>query len=441
MNELVGRSASYAAACALGLGCSADPGPGAAAINEGDSGPASEAAASNDVAASYDVTVALDGRSGNDGGNSIEPDSAGPSDATVGTDVLGESDSAAGMDSGDQSDSKIAEASAPAVRFIGRFDMSNPSQPTAEWSASAIEARFSGSSVSVRLGGTGNYYTVVLDSAVLPVLKTSGAPRDLIASGLAAGAHQVLVLRRDEAFDQPSQFLGFDFGPGGQLLPPPSAAPRRIEVIGDSISAGFGNECANAQEQFTAATENEYIAYGPLSARSLNADIHVVAWSGKGMYRNLDGTTTETMPILWQRTIPTDKNSHWDPSRWVPDAVVINLGTNDYNASGADPTTEYQATYLQFVSQLRSVYPGALLFCAVGPMLGGTRYTAVKTVIGNVIAMRAAAGDTRLRLVEFPTHNCGADGSQCGCAGHPNAAEHATMATTLEAAMRTALGW
>lgn len=419
----------------MGMGCSATPPRDAAGVNDGD------AAASNDAPAAYDAAAAAaDGVFVSEGGDSTEPESAAPSDATA-ADVLGESDSINGMDSSSQADSMAPDVSAPAVRFIGRFDLTNPSQPTAEWSASAIEARFSGSSVSVRLGGTGNYFAVVLDGAVQPVLKTSGAPRYSIASGLGAGAHQVLVLRRDEAFDQPSQFLGFDFGPGGQLLPPPAAAPHRIEVIGDSISAGFGNECANAQEQFSPATENEYIAYGPLTARSLNADIHVVAWSGKGMYRNLDGTTAETMPILWQRTIPTDKTSRWDPSRWVPDAVVINLGTNDYGASGVDPSTEYQATYLQFVSQLRSAYPGAMLFCAVGPMLGGTRYASVKTVIGNVIAMRASAGDMRLRLVEFPTQNCGANGSMCGCAGHPNAAEHAAMATTLEAAMRTALGW
>jgi hypothetical protein len=147
------------------------------------------------------------------------------------------------------------------------------------------------------------------------------------------------------------------------------------------------------------------------------------------------------MPILWQRTIPTDATSSWDPSRWVPDAVVINLGTNDYNAAGPDPSSDYQATYLQFVARLRSVYPGAFVFCAVGPMLGGSKYSAVKAAISNVVSMRSGAGDNRVALVEFPTQSCGADGSGCGCAGHPNAAEHQHMASLLEASMRSALGW
>jgi hypothetical protein len=121
--------------------------------------------------------------------------------------------------------------------------------------------------------------------------------------------------------------------------------------------------------------------------------------------------------------------------------VVINLGTNDFNASGADLSSEYQATYLQFVTHLRSVYPDAFLFCAVGPMLGGTEYAAVKAAISNVVSTRAGAGDPRLQLVEFPTQSCGTDGSACGCAGHPNAAEHQSMAAVLEASLRSALGW
>jgi lysophospholipase L1-like esterase len=370
-------------------------------------------------------------------------DAGGPSTGADGE--SGEPDSTVGSDGASEGGSPDAggeDAGPPAIRYIGRFDMSDPTNPTAEWSASAMEARFAGTSVSARLGGNGNYFEIVLDGVVqsTPVLAT-GASSYSLATGLDAGTHDILVFRRDEAFDQPTQFGGFDFGNAGRLLPPPASPPRRIEVIGDSISAGYGDECTNASGSFMAATENEYIAYGPLTARALGADIHVVAWSGKGMYRNIDGTTTETMPILWQRTIPTDTTSTWDPKTWIPDAVVINLGTNDFNAAYRDPSAQYQATYLQFVTTLRGVYPDAYIFNCVGPMIGGTEYMTVKTAITNVISMRAAAGDTRLKLVEFMTQDCRGDGSGCGCASHPNAAEHQAMATILETAMRTALGW
>jgi hypothetical protein len=332
------------------------------------------------------------------------------------------------------------EGGAPAVRWIGRFDRSNPSQPIAEWSASAMQARFSGTSVSVRLGGANNYFAAVVDGVDQPVITTNGASSYPVATGLAAGTHDVLVVRRDEAFDQPSQLVGFDFGNGGQLLAPPPAATHRLEVIGDSLSVGYGDECTNAKIGFTAATENANIAYGPLAARALGAEIHVVAWSGKGLYQNRDGTMTETMPILWGRTIPTDTTSHWDPSQWVADAVVINLGANDYAPMG-DPSAGYQAAYLTFVTQLRGVYPQAFFFCALGPTMTAAGLASAHTAISNVIAMRAAAGDTKLKYVEFPTQNCQADGSGCGCDYHPNAATQQSMATILEGALHDTLGW
>jgi lysophospholipase L1-like esterase len=361
------------------------------------------------------------------------PDASGQADA-------GQADASLQPETGPV-DAAAVDTGSPAVRLIGRFDLSSPSMPTAEWSASSMEARFSGTSVSAEIGSANNYFAVVVDGNVEPVLTTDGGSPYTLASGLGGGTHQVLVFRRDEAFDQPSPLLGFTFDPGGALLPPPVTPGRRIEVIGDSISAGYGDECTNASQHFSATTENAYIAYGPLTARALGADIHLIAWSGKGLYQNLDGTMTETMPILWQRTIPTNTSSVWTPSQWIPDAVVINLGTNDYGAPGSDPTANFTAAYLAFVAQLRTVYPQAYMFLAVGPLLGGTHFTEAEGAINSVISMRKASGDTRLELVVFPTQNCGSDGSGCGCDYHPNAATHMSMATVLEGAIQTALGW
>ena len=414
----------------MGLDCSSSP------IRSGNA----SSGALEDVAASGVGTTAQVDAESNAAESGSTRDATREPTVDASLDVTLDAGPAFHLDSSAEDDSEEADTGPPAIRYIGRFDTSNPSQPTAEWSASSMQARFSGESVSVLLGGSENYFDVVLDSVVQPVLNTTGKSSYPIASGLDAGVHNVLVFRRDEADDGPTQFLGFDFGGGGQLLPPPVAPPHRIEMIGDSITAGFCDETMNTQAQFTPATENEYLAYGPLTARALDADIHVVAWQGKGLYRNLGGTTTETVPILWERTIPTDMASHWDPSQWIPDAVVINLGTNDYN-SGPDPSTAFEATYVRFVTQLRGVYPGAFIFCAVGPMLGGTSYASAKTAISDVVSTRQAAGDSRLQLVEFPTNNCGADGSGCGCSGHPNVSQHQAMATILEAAMRSTLGW
>jgi lysophospholipase L1-like esterase len=373
-----------------------------------------------------------------------EAGDAGAGPANDGAPADHASPDAPGGDALAPADAGTPDTGPPAVRRIGRFDLSDPSKPSAEWSGSAMEAMFTGTSVQAVLGGNGNYFAVLVDGTEEPVTLTSGGSGGssyALASGLPPGTHHVLVFRRDEAFDQPSAFVGFTFGDAGALLPPPPTPSRRVEVIGDSISAGYGDECTNASQHFSAATENEYLAYGALTARDLGADVHVIAWSGKGLYQNLDGTTTETMPILWQRTLPTVTTSTWDPSSWIPDAVVVNLGTNDYGAPGADPTASFTSAYVAFVATLRAAYPSAHLFLCVGPMLGGTTYTAAQGAIQSVIAARAKAGDSALTLVSFPTQDCKSDGSGCGCDYHPSPATHTAMAAVLESAMKSALGW
>jgi hypothetical protein len=39
-----------------------------------------------------------------------------------------------------------------------------------------------------------------------------------------------------------------------------------------------------------------------------------------------------TMQELYLQTLALDRNDTWDFSKWVPQAVVINLGTNDAKA-------------------------------------------------------------------------------------------------------------
>src|SRR6185437_8007857 len=125
-------------------------------------------------------------------------------------------------------------------------------------------------------------------------------------------SHSVEVRKRTEALVGTSQFRGFTVQ--GTPLKPPAMLPmdRRIEVIGDSISAGYGVLGQNSNCHFSPATENETDAYGYVAATQLQAEVHVNAWSGKGVYRNNDGTTTATMPELYKLALPADANAMWD---------------------------------------------------------------------------------------------------------------------------------
>ncbi len=64
---------------------------------------------------------------------------------------------------------------------------------------------------------------------------------------------------------------------------PPQPRDRRLLFIGDSITAGYGVLCNDTAAPFAAETESAYHTYAAVAARALDADAHVIAFSGKGV--------------------------------------------------------------------------------------------------------------------------------------------------------------
>ena len=82
-------------------------------------------------------------------------------------------------------------------------------------------------------------------------------------------------------------FLGFKTD--GTVAPSPAPRTRRIELVGDSISAGYGSRgCAflsqNKECPVDDRTSGNMYSYNWAIAEHFQADIVPIAWSGKGMY-------------------------------------------------------------------------------------------------------------------------------------------------------------
>ena len=351
-----------------------------------------------------------------DGGT--KPDSASPTDGGTGG----------------------TEGGAPGVRLEGRFDFTDSARPSFGWSGCAMIARFQGTGATLRIDGSPNQFQVVVDGTVASsVLKVvSGTTSYALATGLSAGVHDVVVWKRTEGNQGENRYLGLDVT-GGQLQAPPAAPDRRIEIYGDSITAGYGLDGAGPNCSFSQDTENHYLTYEAITARDLSADLHTIAWSGIGMYRNygVSGPSSDAMPYVYARTLTSQSNSVWDFSTWQPHVVVINLGTNDASTNG-DPGAAYETAYLGFVRGLRQKYADTFFVLTIGPMLDGDNLTAIRGHIQNVIKTRAGEGDSRMSYLEFPVQNQ-SDG--LGCDWHPNAVTNAKMATLLTAELKTRLGW
>jgi lysophospholipase L1-like esterase len=359
-----------------------------------------------------------------DAGGDESGDSATMSDTTSPEDSGSASDSSPG-DGATTDTSMPPDAGPPAVRLVGRFTDKNEFQ----WTGSHVIARFDGTAARIKLNaGANEQFQIVVDGKTTEVLKpTGGSNTYTVASGLSAGTHEVIVWRRTEAFFGVATYEGFEFD--GTLLPPAPSPTRRIEMVGDSITCGYGDEGDGPSCSFSADTENHYLTYGAIASRNLNADLVATCWSGIGMYRDYGAGTTDQMPVRYLRTLPETSTSAWDFSKYVPDAVVINLGTNDF-AKG-DPGMPYQTAYLSFVRTVRKKYPSAYVL-AIIPVSGAKKY------IDAVVSTLNGEGDTNIGTLTF-SPVAAADG--WGCDYHPSLPTHAKMGAELTTALKTKLGW
>jgi lysophospholipase L1-like esterase len=159
-------------------------------------------------------------------------------------------------------------------------------------------------------------------------------------------------------------------------------------------------------------------------------------------------STPDTSPLgpeLWTRYGANDAdNSYTFPKADLPQAVVVNLGTNDFSYLNTRPAlnaTAFQQAYAQFIKTIQSHYPSAELFLTSSPLLSDSSPTpqdAQHTTMVNAIqGAIKSVGSAKLHFVDFPSQS----GQSIGCDYHPGQAEHDIMAQILIPAIKAVLKW
>ncbi|MDF3070962.1 MAG: lipase domain protein [Polyangiaceae bacterium] len=351
----------------------------------------------------------------------------------------------------------LVSARSRLIGYDGRVDCAAPGGPVLGFVGASVRVRFVGTGLHVLLKDFGrgtpqttNFYDVTLDGGPPRLLEVSpDRERYELASGLAEGEHAVELFKRGEASPGgvvgagKSQVLGFVLH-GSRLLP--VAWPeRRLEFVGDSITCGYGNELstlAPESEHHTSRRSNGHKAYGAVTAALLGARYSAMAHSGRGLSRNFAGSPGTYIPELYSTSVPDDPTAHaWDPTQYVPDAVIVNGGTNDYSTPGVD-RAEFVRRYTEFLARLRGYYPEALLVAALGPMLndgyppGASAWSNARADVQAAALARMSAGDRKVRVVFFEPQT-----PPFGEDWHPTAATHAKMAEQLAPLLKSWLGW
>ena len=328
---------------------------------------------------------------------------------------------------------------AAGVRWFGRVDTTNAAQPRFSWSGTGFVARFSGTSLaaSLQITGTSAIFKTVVDGAPqAPFTATSGTATYMLATGLSADVHTVEVYRQTEGPQGEARLMGLTVGGGGALMDPPMGLNRLIEVIGDSITCGYGILGALADSDCY-PTESHWDTYAAVAGRALNAEVSTIAASGRGIIRNYGGDMIGTMPMVYTRAVANATTPVWD-FHVEPQAVIINLGTNDISNSKGDPGMPFRDTYRTLLETIRAYYPHTFIIGFVAPLLSSGEAAAINAHIKAAVDARIAAGDTN---VEFFNQIPPQTSDKAACQYHPNVAENMIMADLLVTELKAKLGW
>lgn len=268
--------------------------------------------------------------------------------------------------------------------------------------------------------------------------------------------HKLRVVKRSENDKGKAGILGFEFV--GQILPPEfSEKQYRLEFIGDSITCGFGNESKHRDNLFITKEEDGLSAYSAIAANEMNAEYNSVCVSGIALCKPLDRQLKLPVPDFPDLDVrPTAMEDYyeytdrlheemrgkkgnfkkWDFSRFKPDAIVINLGTNDsYRIKASkDKAAEerhFETRYKDFIYKIRRLNGVEPVICCT---LGSMDYYLYDNILKVVEDYKKETKDVRIFCYKFG--GIFPENEGYGAQDHPSVKTHQRMGKELSGILK-----
>lgn len=336
------------------------------------------------------------------------------------------------------------DADSPGIVYVGRVKRDETGGVHFRLPGVQIHVRFIGDSVAVEMAPYSGYFMVELDD--FPPFKVISPRCEKVinlASGLPWGKHVVKLTYCNEGETAPPVFYGFILGPQGQLLDRPELPERKIEFIGDSITCGYGNEDFSEDKAYPFPNvNNAYYSYAQQTARQLQAQCMQVSRSGICLCydRHTPGVAVfRHMQSLYPYTLFSleHDNEVWENSRYVPDVVCINLGTNDCEQPEFDKDY-FTACMVEFIRELRARYKQAKVVLLSGPMLHGEPLSLITAALDRAMEVLKNEGENEVYRFDFAPDDGTLD---YGTLGHPSLKRHTLMARELSLYLKQLMDW
>ncbi len=278
---------------------------------------------------------------------------------------------------------KILSPTNEKLQYSGRMDFEYEGGPLWVYPCSYVKLRFTGKSIKAVITNERGYWQSemgwILDGQEgRAVLQDEGTTIFTIAENLSDEVHELCLYKRMDACHR-AVFHGFVVDETFILLEPEARPKRRMEVYGDSVSAGEVSEavhcCGQPDPEHNGEYSNSYYSYAWLTARKLGSELHDIAQGGVAL---LDGTGYYNMPNTRGMEWMYDKIQYqseeggsklWDFTRYTPHVVVLAFGQNDNHPEDimqdfdGEKARDWRAHYAAFVKKIRELYPKAHIIC------------------------------------------------------------------------------
>lgn len=283
-------------------------------------------------------------------------------------------------------DERLVSPEDKALQYSGRIDFDNPKAPVFVFPYSSITMRFTGTKLKVILQNSHAYWNNYLGFLIDGVQQKALIPENdrpvclNLAEGLDNKEHELFFFKRQDSCHIFS-FYGFVVENGAEVTEPEPKPARRIEVFGDSVSAGEVSEAVEyagkPDPEHNGEYSNAYYSYAAMTARKLNAQIHDTSQGGIPL---LHGTGWFGDPDFYGMEEVWDKIEYfpqlsevkkWDFNKYIPHVAIVAIGQNDSHPDDYmkedyfSPKSEnWRQHYEKFLRTLRKTYPHALIIAA-----------------------------------------------------------------------------
>lgn len=279
---------------------------------------------------------------------------------------------------------KLISWDAEELTYSGRMDFEYEGGPLWVYPCSLVRVRFIGKSMKAVLTNIHCYWEnsigFLLDGKEgRVVLPQEGKACITIAEGLEECEHELCLFKRMDSCHM-LVFHGFVTDKETRLLAAEPLSERRIEVYGDSVSAGEVSEavdfCGQPDPVHNGEYSNSYYSYAWLTARRLGAALHDIAQGGIALFDGtgyFNGPDTKGLLSIYDKIqyMPGKcEPKEWNFSRYIPQVVILAFGQNDnyprdymkedYNGEAA---RRWRSGYVEFIRKIRSRYPACHIIC------------------------------------------------------------------------------